>query len=615
MRIPTFNPCTLVCNEPELAAQLSVALSMKGTYLPLMDGPRLSRHDAEGEVIRRTNAIAAAQSKKIVVVGCSEQVSQSLKGRVPAEIVKQVGAITEDALQPAGIKLKSGAPVQVNRKSIGPALLLALRAKRQLEFVDDAPEIRRVPGTATHLVVCEDENLLTQVIAANYAFAVGAGLQLISSPNESFVEDISERFYGAKNDEDGSTTSKLELLAHELRDRLQDLDFTRIESLTFITSGIPWGFAVQECPTTHLFAYPDLGLSIIHGIAASLDNARPVRMIAMIDSGLVQSKEVVNAGRRLIERGPLIMAFRNERANVRSVSHLLDLIPYDLLFIATHCGDVKGHRETYRFTDSSGRERTLVLDVAMQVDPKLRYGKVQVKAYQRYVSIDGVPWENKDARMLIVGSALKDFYSKRLSERMPISREPIERIVGSAGLAMSDGNLLATPTNAGDNGYPFIFNNACVSWHKLAQRFMFGGARGYIGTLISVADSEAQEVAMGVLDTYFGRPLAHALWSTQKKVSGNGVRRPYVMVGVHFQRLRSTLERPHPHILERLVEAHRYWSEQMPSVPDDGDHARADIADRVTFLRDCIDELRSGKSTNKPEAAPQMRQLDGLPAN
>jgi hypothetical protein len=603
MKIPAFNQTALICDDPEMAAQLCVALSTKGTYLPVMDGPRLTRPDAEAEVIRRVNALVDAKTKKVVLAGCTERVCQSLSDHFPASRLKRVKTVSDACLTPAGIRLKKGAPIKASRKSIGASLLLALRAKRQLEFVDDEPELRYVPPSAAHLVVCEDGNALTQVIAANYAYAIGAGLQLISSPAESLIKDINERFYGATDDKYESTTSILQGLALEMRAYLQDINLTGAQSITFITSGIPWGFAVQEMPTTHLFAYPDLGRSIVRGLAAAIDDGKPLRLIAMIDPGQVESHEVAKAGRSLIERGPLIMAFRNQRANIRSVSHLIDLVPYDLLFIATHCGDVKGSRDTHKFTDSTGAERTLVFDLALQVSPEARDGKFEVKAYEKFVSIDGVPWDDKAERLRVAGTAVRDFCSVPLGDRTPTSREPIDRIVGSAALGMFDGNLLATPTDAGAGRFPFIFNNACVSWHELAGRFIFSGARGYIGSLISVADSEAQEVAMGVLDKYFGRPLAHALWSTQKEVSRDGVRRPYVMVGVHFQRLRSTLESPHKHILQHLTRGHRYWSKQLSSTPAENSNARIDLADRVDFLRHCIEEFKSERSTSTPGPA------------
>ncbi|MBY0241199.1 MAG: hypothetical protein K2X55_17975 [Burkholderiaceae bacterium] len=596
MKNPTFNSAVLMCDCPQLAAQLSVALSERGKYLAVMDAPRLSRGDAKGEVIRRTNALAQTGSKKLIVAGVSDAVRASLKGHVPDSFIRSVADLSDDELRAVGLRLKKGGVITANPNNLGPSLLLALREKKQLAFSEEEPELRHVPPVSTHLVVCEDKNQLSQVIAANYAFAIGAGLQLIPTPDEGFVVDTNDRFYSAKSDEHGSTTSKLEDLASLLRESMGDIELDGVQSVTFITSGLPWGFGLQELPTTHLFIYPDLGLSIIHGVAASLGDAKPLRLVAMVDPGQVQSSEVVKAGRSLVDRGALIMAFRQHRASVRTVSMLMELLPYDLLFIATHCGDVKGYRETHVFKDASGTERTLVLDTALQVTAAGRDDKVEVKAYEKFVSIDGVPWEDKEQRMRAVGSALLDFYKEPLGRRQPASREENVRVVGSAALAMHDGNLLATPMNTGANSFPLIFNNACVSWHELAGRFMFGGARGYIGTLIEVADSEAQEVAMGVLDEYFGRPLAHALWSAQNKVSGSGIRRPYVMVGVHFQRLRSEFKPPHDHIMARMRDGYEYWRGQLAKLPNGSKSDRYyDMERRVAFLRDCINDFSPRK--------------------
>jgi hypothetical protein len=72
------------------------------------------------------------------------------------------------------------------------------------------------------------------------------------------------------------------------------------------------------------------------------------------------------------------------------------------------------------------------------------------------------------------------------------------------------------------------------------------------------------------------------------------------MVGVHFQRLRSTLESPHKHILEHLTRAHRYWNKRLCSTPAEDSNARIDLADRVDFLHHCIEEFKSGRSTHTP---------------
>ena len=580
-----------MCDDPELAAQLSIALAVRGKYLPIMDMPRLARGDAHAEVIRRTNAIVHSGCERLVLAGATETVKVSLMGHIHSSFIDVVDTLSDDSLNAAGIRLSKGAPIQANRATVGAGLLTALREKRQIEFVNNAPELRYVHPKLDHLVVCEDGKLLSQVIAANYAFSLGAGLLLIPSPSDDEVTQVSEAFYSAPYGEYGANSDQLEVLAKFLRARLGTIPLTGVRSITFITSGLPWGFGFQELPTTHLFTSPDLGLTIIHGIAASIDDSKPLRLAAMIDPGTVGISEVVKAGQSLVDRGTLVMAFRDRRANIQSVSLVLDLLPYDLLYIATHCGDVHGQRETHKFVDSSGVERTLVIDTALQINPTMRGGKFEVKAYERFVSIDGVPWEDKERRLKVVGNALLDFFSVPLGERKPTSSENVERVVGSAALSMFDGNLLATPMNAGGNSYPFVINNACVSWHELAARFMFGGCRGYIGTLVEVDDAEAEAVAMGILNRYMGRPLAHALWSAQKDFTAVGFRRPYIMVGVHFQRLRTEFKPPHAYILQRMHENFDYWRNRLQQVGQGDDDSRLAISERVDFLRDCIDSF------------------------
>ena len=83
---------------------------------------------------------------------------------------------------------------------------------------------------------------------------------------------------------------------------------------------------------------------------------------------------------------------------------------------------------------------------------------------------------------------------------------------------MYDHNYICVPQSLCPHHSPIIFNNACASWHRLAETFIFANARTYIGTLFSVTDAEAQEVANHLLDTYFGKPLAIALWRAQNDI-------------------------------------------------------------------------------------------------
>jgi len=81
------------------------------------------------------------------------------------------------------------------RDRIGVGLLKALRAGRDIVFEDKPSPYEWVPSNGGHIVVCEEAEELSQVIAANYAFALDAGLFLISEVDDDRAEKLLERFY------------------------------------------------------------------------------------------------------------------------------------------------------------------------------------------------------------------------------------------------------------------------------------------------------------------------------------------------------------------------------------------------------------------------------------
>lgn len=162
-------------------------------------------------------------------------------------------------------------------------------------------------------------------------------------------------------------------------------------------------------------------------------------------------------------------------------------------------------------------------------------------------------------------------------------------------MSMYDGNLIVVPMTVADNISPVILNNACTSWHRLAETFMFGNARAYIGTLVPVVGAEAEEIAHKLTDKHFGKPLAVALWHAQNDVYRDGVRRPYVMVGVHYQRLSSTHESARGYLRKRLSKSLKYWKTRLSSV-DEADESKAmtvkDYVDFLSFELNSLDGLQ-----------------------
>jgi hypothetical protein len=108
------------------------------------------------------------------------------------------------------------------------------------------------------------------------------------------------------------------------------------------------------------------------------------------------------------------------------VTNLVELYPYDLLLVSSHCGDDSGWRFTYEYIDSEKIARCLVVDVAVSISGVLIDGKYEVLQYMRFVSLDGVDWDDEEEKSkLYVGESINDFVERDKSDSKfePVKRE------------------------------------------------------------------------------------------------------------------------------------------------------------------------------------------------
>ncbi len=557
MKCPAVARTLIVSDSARLAAQSSCILSERASYLPVVDGPRPALPGHIAEVVRRNNVAARIRASRIVFAGLSEASEKSFDSHFPPQKISRVQS-ADDAFRLLGDEATSSRPILTwGGDSIGVGLLKALRTKSLIEFEDRPSDAETILSKSGHLVVCEAGEDLSEVIAANYAYALGAGLSVIPEIPKETNDMLMERFYALYDEIDAgfSPTQRLEELRHELRSLCGSVEARPGMSLTFISRDLPLGFGFPEVPSTHLFSYPDLGIAVANGFVAEQPRTRGSNVAVLIDPEQVEAPEIEAAARTLSKRRAFVRGYSGPGATVRPITDAVELFPYDLLIFATHCGDASGYRWTYEFTDSEGIHRTLVVDIALGIGATRQEDVLEVVRYMRFHELDGVDWNSPNkSEVLYVGSAIKDFIDRFRSrdEIEPTRKENIQRVLGSAALRMFDANYLAMPHALANNGTPIIINNACGSWHSLAERFVFAGARAYVGTLFPVSTSEAHDVLVRVLNKQWGKTLAHAFWSAQNAVYGNSPRRPYIATGIYPSKLRVTKENVPRHIARRL---------------------------------------------------------------
>ena len=585
MRCPPFSDRFIFADDAKLAAQLSCTLATHGTYLPVCDGPRIQRPDREFEVLRRHNAVGRARANVAYMAGLSDDAFSALSRSLNSRKNVPCHRVSSDNIASITRQWRSREVLVWGRDRIGVGLLKALRAGKNIAFENKASPYEWLPSKAEHLVVCEESEELSQVIAANYAFALDAGLFLIPEVDRDQAEDLLEAFYKIHDrDSEASPAEAQAQLRQELLNLCGSLPIPEDGTITFVGK-LPFGFAYPEHPSTHLFEYPDLACAVVNGFAAEQSRQSGTGVVVLVDPGTTPAPEIQTAIDLLEPRRAFIRVYQDRAADVRQVSEMLEHFPFDLLIIATHCGDSSGHRWTYEFTDSEDLPQTFVVDLAVGFgwtdDPNV----FKVAEYMRFISLDGVDWTDRTAKATLhVGNAVQDFTNllrKGPDELKPVKKETVDRVVGSSAMMMFDSNILFAQRSIADTGTPIVINNACLSWHRLAGDIIYAGTRAYVGTLFPITPFEAASVVTKVLDEHWNKPLPIALWSAQRDVYTSDLRRPYVIAGVFPQRLRvEPLDYPQ-RIKRRLEQSLAGWKVMLAGI-DLGD------AKRVAAVRDII---------------------------
>lgn len=405
--------------------------------------------------------------------------------------------------------------------------------------------------------------------SANLAFASDASFHVFPELPENERDSWLEEIYALGTG--GDVTGRLDDIARRARTHLGQFDFGKYKTVLFVTAGFPWGLAVPEAPTTHMYRYPDFGRAVIEGLWASQRAERSARTALLVDPQTVTGSEMSAINRALLKNGTLTRVVRGPAATQIRVQFLLDLMPHDIIVLSSHAGDAPGERITYEYPDADGRQRRLVVDRAMGFGYDRFDDKVSVMTYHRFVSLDGVDWRDKEGKAALpVGSAILSWGAIG----GPIDRNDyiveqhtIPRVVGSMAIQLHDGIWLFASHGFAPDSAPLFINNSCWSWHELSERTAFAGARGYVGSLFPITDAEAQEVGQAMFGKHLGEALPRALWLSQRDVYAQSLRRPNVMVGLPFVAIRPNTTDAVSFTRKAYLDGVAHWSARANDSP------------------------------------------------
>ena len=580
-----------IADDPALAALFSSMVGDDGEYVSVLAGPRMQRWDGSNEVVRRCNGVAKVSPKSLLLAGLGLEAVTGIKRLMGDQIAVLTVASGDGLCDVVGPRYQRQLEGEIRCQliDVGPALLLA---KRQNKLLRVDAEARRLPPTestsAPHIVVVDDGDPLIQVIAANYAFSIGADLTLIPQRDD----DLRDHIY-AEIDARGTFKGKKRgARAHACLTKLREtlgpsLQFGSREFVTFVTRGIPYGYFYREAPATHLLSSAWLGETINAAIYWA-NNEPSISSAVLIDPEFFAASETPAVDASLKSDGVCVFHLSGEDANTENTEMFIRAFPYDLLFICSHCGEVGGERLTVRILDANGSVRLIEIDEVLQFGSahfsSQSTDQVTVRQFLRPVTIDGVDWHQAGPELKRQYEAIWNYLRSTSRDRWDIvRRDVVKHVMHSTGIKVNGGVVILNMQQVIDPQVsPIIFNNGCVSFYDAARAMTFAGARAYIGTLTPVETTAAQHVAERVFSDQHRRvSLPSTLATSQADVFNDPDDRTYVHVGCHFEAIRPPTK-PAVHTVRRRINVSwENWQSQLDKV---NEQKRDQVSAVIRFL-------------------------------
>lgn len=530
--VPRFESTALVTDDPVLAARVSSLFTRSGRYLPIIDGPRMSRPDNANEVARRLNAVWRAGCERLFLAGMEPQGAAAMKRRWDRAM--ELADYDELRSQLKGHVRLPREQLLWGAENLGVGVYQARLQRKELVIAPGCDSPSALVRAGKHLLVaCEAGDPLAEVTASNLAFSYGASYLVFEQMPQQEHQAWGEELYALG--EGGDVTTQFAEVAARARARFDGHYLSRFKAVLFVTGGFPWGIAFPEVPTTHMYQYPDFGRSVVAGLWASQSPARGARNALLIEPALVQGGEIDAIAKVLNKNRTLTRVLPHRSATISRVQHMMDFLPQDVIVISSHAGDAPGSRVTYQYEDDDGRQRTLIVDQAQSISYDRVEEKFPVTEFTKFVSLDGVSWDDDVAKSALpVGTAITTWSRLDMLDRAKhvVAEEAISRVASSMAMMLHDGPWLFISHGFHPAGAPLVLSNCCWSWHEIGLRMMFAGARGYVGALYPVTEIEAQEVGRAIFAGKSGEPTFRALWRAQREVYGNSPRRPYAVLGL-----------------------------------------------------------------------------------
>jgi len=547
-------PIVLITDDKDMAIDYCNCFTKLGQIALILECPRILRQDYKAEILRTNNTLAILRPETVIL------------GRVEENIKK--------LLIP---KLGNIEIIEANKSGDWKHIEHSDQLIKNL----GKEEFKTNIMTNTYTIAYEYQNDISDIIVQNLAIALGAELISLKSLRHFTPEEFKEFFYILE--EAPSLFQKIKAM-DSLKNIKKNLEIELkingfCSSIIFITRGFPLGAIHNTLPSSHL-DFVMLGYQIARILAAEFMLYNKIRRAILVDPGKTGTNELADIGRALVRKNCIIKKMFERNATTYKTMLSLEILPYDLCIISTHCGEVGGADQTIIFKASDNKIHKIRLWAVYAFAPHYdKYEMITVQVLYIPKEIDGINWQNKEKIAEMNGGQIfSELQSIDLLDAKVINHGPIKRVPFSQSLGLHDQVLM--PRFHGFNSIlpPFFVNNSCFSSYEMATNFMFGGARGYIGTVNSVQTWIAEEFIRLFFNSDDALPAATRTWLVQNKIYDDHNFHQYIYYGLPFTSLQCSENPQHLSAIYYLRDLQKIYKDYKKMIQDE---SFQDIKDRT----------------------------------
>jgi hypothetical protein len=559
MNIPEFNTkfiCIVDRGKVELAAVISSYLHQNNKFLSVFEFPTattgktdnfsktINEHsmsivNSEALSIQIHNAINKIGGCDYLIIGGLSEYQKSFLTFLHDFNYIEINSTVEVESCLGGLALEKEKYLLVQPKHVLKGLFLAGRNGLKLHIDITADTLNVDSNQNSGLVIVENNETTSSIAAINYALSINSDIQIITPYCDSEIQKIKNLIEDWQEGNDSSFRD----LSGMILSRVEEIDFSQYKFATFFTEGSPYSLILEnKIPFSyvHLNRYPNL--FIIDNIYFEKRNTIGSSIVfSPLEFGTDEETEF--AIKVFEDNFYWVKKLIGKEASAHNIDLHVKEYPYDIIHICSHGGEVSGYSVTKEFYDQDGNKHTVEYDDVISFHPEKGEELITVETKHIWRKFDGFLWRSKELEEQnyphyvfsdMLNVIIADGKPGKIYDGVPKSIVPHScSIKCSDFIYQAMFNMVACFHTS-----PIIFNNTCWSWSGIADSFLSGGVRGYIGTLWAINNNVAKSVAENFYQNLFDDTILNSLYKAIAKSKGTKSQNIYIYWGLHFSTLK-----------------------------------------------------------------------------